>query len=386
MADESSSAFLDGIGVSVELPEIEAKLAELWGPAAAREGGPDVEKPALTRVVLANVAVAVGPGDSAVIHEILPIVEAHFPCRAIVLERTERPERRVFAEVSAVCHLPVPGMPQVCSERIILSAGPNARDLLPGAVRPLLEADLPFVLWWVDDPRVTVDLLDGLARESSRILVQLPDPATDPEALRIALDPARCPHSRDLAWFGATRWRELVAQFFDTADAAAALSRIEAVTIDAESPSGERAPRVAAWLAAWLTGQLGWSRVERRELGEGRLEATFTGPHGPVSLAIQTRVCQSCDLARITGISLTTGGTAGQGTYRVARVSEDTDDARIETKLPGHPCVPRLVKVDDFDLPRRVAAGLESARDDPPFCQAMPHMLWLLGVEPRGKN
>jgi hypothetical protein len=42
--------------------------------------------------------------------------------------------------------------------------------------------------------------------------------------------------------------------------------------------------------------------------------------------------------------------------------------------------VPRLIRVDDFDQARRVAAGLESARDDPPFCSALPHVYWLLGV------
>ena len=30
--------------------------------------------------------------------------------------------------------------------------GPEALDLLPGAVRPLLEANLPFVLWWTERP------------------------------------------------------------------------------------------------------------------------------------------------------------------------------------------------------------------------------------------
>jgi glucose-6-phosphate dehydrogenase assembly protein OpcA len=385
MTDESSTAFLSGQGVPVELPQIEAKLAELWGPAAVREGGPDVENPALTRVVLANVIVAVGPGDAMLLDQVLPIVEAHYPCRAIVLQRTEDLDRRVSAEVSALCHLPVPGLPQVCSERIVLRIGPNSRDLGPGAIWPLLEADLPFVLWWADDPKITEELLNDLARASTRILFDLPDPAADPESLRIGLDRSRCPFSRDVAWFGATRWRELVAQFFDAADSVSALSRIDSVTIEAEAASGERAPRVAVWLAAWMAGQLGWTRVERRDLGQGNLAATFASPAGQIALTIKTRIDSACAFARMTGVTLKTQGDDGPGVYRAARVPDTADDAWIESKRHGAPSVPRLIQVDDFDLARRVAAGLESARDDPPFCNALPHVLWLLGLTEPGK-
>ena len=124
-------------------------------------------------------------------------------------------ERRITAEVSAVCHLPAPGLPQVCSERIVLHAGPNAVDLIAGAVRPLLEADLPFVLWWTTDPRLNEALFRDLGDECSRLLLDLPDPGTPAAALHLGLDPAICACSRDTAWYGLTRWRELVAQFFD---------------------------------------------------------------------------------------------------------------------------------------------------------------------------
>ena len=379
MAETSSDAFLSGQGIPVELSEVESKLAELWGPAADREGGPDVENPTLTRVVLANVVVAIRPNDGAILDSILPTVEARYPCRAIVLNRGAEPERRVRAEVSALCHLPVPGMPQVCSERIVLSAGPNAQDLLPGAVRPLLETDLPFVLWWADDPRATNRLFPELAAESNRILIDLPDPASDLEPLKIGLDPKLNRYSRDVAWFGITRWRELVAQFFDPPMCEGVLPCINSVQINVAAASGARPSRVSAWLAAWLAGQLTWSRVERKDLGQGNLDASFQGPRGPVEVSIRTQIDPGRELAQIAGVTLTANCPEGQATFRVSRAGDHAEDVRIETQRPGVPSVPRAVKLDDFDAPRRVSAGLESARDDPPFRNALPHALWLLG-------
>src|SRR5208283_3184640 len=171
MPDTTSDAFLQGQGIPVDLREIESTVERLC---------PEAEK-------------------------LRPVVEevvTRYPCRAIVVRCSDETERRITAEVSAVCHLPDPGLPQVCSERIVLHAGPNAVDLVAGAVRPLLEADLPFLLWWTTDPRSNEALFRDLGDECSRLLLDLPDPGTPAAALRLGLDPAICSCSRDTAWYG----------------------------------------------------------------------------------------------------------------------------------------------------------------------------------------
>ena len=57
VSDASSLSFLDGQGIPVELPRIESELAKLWGPAAEQIGGPELENPHVTRIVLANLVV-----------------------------------------------------------------------------------------------------------------------------------------------------------------------------------------------------------------------------------------------------------------------------------------------------------------------------------------
>ncbi len=276
MSPSASDAFLSGQGIPVALDEIEGELVRLWGPSAGRVGGPDLENPNVTRVALANLVVARLSNDGQSVASALDTVVARRPSRSIVLLRSDDSERRVKAEVSASCHLPAPGMPQVCSERIVLSAPESAFDLLPGAVRPLLETDLPMALWWVGDPRDAEVVYRPLADEAGRLLIDLDDATGRVEALTFALDLKRHPHARDLAWFGISRWRELVAQFFDPPGCVESARRIRSLEIDAETPGGS-VPRVAVWLAAWVAGQLGWKAVDRSEPAAGRIEARFRG-------------------------------------------------------------------------------------------------------------
>lgn len=281
-SDAASASFLEGQGISVPLPQIETELSKLWGPAAEQIGGPEIENPHVTRIVLANLVVACLDGDCASLGPVLETVIARFPCRAIVVRASDDPDRQIRAEVSALCHLPAPGLPQVCSERIVMRSGPKAIDLIPGAVRPLLEADLPMVLWWTGDPRQHESLFRDLADEGSRLILDLPDPGTDAGALRLGLDPAISECSRDSAWFGLARWRELVAQFFDPPCHPHSLKQIDTVHIEAQSPDPAQPPRMAIWLVAWLAGQIGWKPtgqpVNSTVVSESTLTATFAGP------------------------------------------------------------------------------------------------------------
>ncbi|HMB06493.1 MAG TPA: glucose-6-phosphate dehydrogenase assembly protein OpcA [Isosphaeraceae bacterium] len=374
----STDAFLQGQGIPVALHDIETELNRLWGPAAVRVGGPDLEEPTVTRIVLANLVVLARQVGAERVHAALESVTARYPSRTICVRRTDEPGRAIGAEVSALCHLPAPGLPQVCSERIVLRAGPQATDLLPGAIRPLLEADLPFVLWWTDDPRRDEALFRDLGDECSRLILDLPDPGADPAAIALGLDPTICRYSRDSAWFGLTRWRELIAQFFDPPSHTDTLSRIDSVRIAARAPGAEAPPRLAIWLAAWLAGQLGWRPEGRPERSGGQLRATFRGPAGPIPVAIDTEAVPGLAFAQLSDAILTTKVPDGAETFRLHRPSASSHEVRVSIDSPAYCTLPRVVLVPPMDPPHRVAAALESSRLDPPYRKALPHTLWLL--------
>ncbi len=131
MPDVMTDSFLEGQGIPVNLHEIETEMTKLWGPAAEQVGGPELENPHVTRIALANLVVACLDGDGESLGGVLETVIARYPCRAIVVLGSNDPGRRIAAEVSALCHLPAPGLPQVCSERIVLRAGPERNRPAP---------------------------------------------------------------------------------------------------------------------------------------------------------------------------------------------------------------------------------------------------------------
>jgi glucose-6-phosphate dehydrogenase assembly protein OpcA len=382
--ESASDAFLEGRGIPVPLERVEEELARLWGPSAERAGGPDLANPTVTRVSLANLVVARLGDDAAHVDEALDTVLSRHPCRAIVMHRGEGGDR-IAVEVSAQCFLPAPGLPQVCSERINLGAGPEALDMLPGAVRTLLEPDLPLVLWWAGDPRPFWPVFRDLADEATRLIADLADPGAEPEAVRRALDPepSGCPFGRDIAWFGVTGWRELVAQFFDPPGAADALRRLRAVEIVADAPRVGRPPRVGAWLAAWLAGQLGWTLRECDTQG-GNLNATFEGPGGPIRVDLRTQVEPSTATARVRAVTLTASPAperAGEGdeVFRVVRL-DGCAEVRVEACSSARCALARFVRCRELDEADRVAAALESRRHDPPYFAARPHLFRLIGA------
>jgi glucose-6-phosphate dehydrogenase assembly protein OpcA len=384
MSDTTSDAFLQGQGIPVELRDVEMTLEQLWGPAADMIGGPERENPNVTRIVLANLVIERLSKSAASLRPVVEEVVARYPCRVIGVRESDDKERRVTAEVSAYCHLPDPGMPQVCSERILLRAGPDSVGLIAGAIRPLLEADLPLVLWWTTDPLAHEPLFRDLGDECSRLLLDLPDPGTSAQALALGLDPAICACSRDTVWYGLARWRELVAGFFDLPCHRETLPRINSLRIEALSPDPAKPPRLAIWLAAWMAGQLDWKRqgtpVNQATEDGSSFSAAFLGPRGSLAVEIVTRGLPSGvpSFPRLNGVTIAAIGPEGTETFCLSRPGPDSPDVRIAAKAPGYCRLPSMVLAPEPDLPDRIAAALETSRHDPPFDNARPIALWLL--------
>jgi hypothetical protein len=384
----ATALFLEGQGIPVELRDIEDLLGQLWGPAAQQAGGQEVENPNVTRIVLANLVVECLDDGSEQLIPVLETVITRFPCRVILLRGSDNRERRVKAEVSAICRLASPGLPQVCSERIVLHAGPDAIDLLPGAIRPLVEADLPLVLWWTSDPRNHERLFRDLADECSRVVLDLPDPGPAAGALRLGLSRELCDCTRDSAWFGLPRWRELVAQFFDPPCNFESLSRIESIVVETIAPQPARPPRMAIWLVAWLAGQLGWKpkgQPARIAAGDstGTLEARFDAPGGEVTFTIETRNLAGpvAAVPQISGLTITTRkGQASQGRVERFQLNRLAGLPSIfaEVDAPNACRLPRLIDAPELDAANRIATAFESARADLPFERAAPIALWLM--------
>ena len=175
--------------------------------------------------------------------------------------------------------------------------------------------------------------------------------------LGAALDPARHPFSRDVAWYGITRWRELIAGLFDPPDARDALNQIATVEISAVSDAADGIPRAAAWLAAWLAGQLGWERSKRESPGPGRVEATFRGPSGEVAVTIATTADASSTIGRLAGVAIAAKGPGGPWQFRLDRPDREGAEVRIVEARPGQAECDRTLSAPEPDDAGRLAAA-----------------------------
>jgi hypothetical protein len=97
-----------------------------------------------------------------------------------------------------------------------------------------------------------------------------------------------------------------------------------------------------------------------------------------VEVSIATEADARLPFAQLSGVTLTASTPDGEASYRLARPSCDAAGVRIEVDSARSCSLPRVVHAPTFDAARRVAAALESSREDPPFCRALPSVLWLL--------
>ena len=259
-------SFTAGVETSVDVGGIERQLRELWQMAAASEQDPS--RRAITRACRLNL-VAYAETEEARDHaaDTISLLTSTHPCRAIVLlARPEKDPSELSASITAHCHL-AGGGKQVCCEQISMRAAGDGVSHLAGAVLPLLESDLPTILWWQGNFLERPELFSRIGAVSDRVIFDssgwtgMADPL--PPLSRLV----RAENRRrffDLSWTRLRLWRELTADLFDDAECRCELDRIGSVAIDHGcGPGGRLRGRL---LAGWLAAQLEWTPARARDL------------------------------------------------------------------------------------------------------------------------
>src|ERR1700722_16238359 len=251
--------FTAGIETAVNVAEIQRQLHELWQLAAESEKDPAQRQ--VTRACLLNFIVFCETDEQSThASEVISELTSHHPCRAIVLlVQPEVAAAELSASISAHCHLAGAGQKQVCCEQIAIHAtGPSVAHL-GTAVLPLLESDLPTVVWWQGDFLKRIDLFRRLVAMADRVIYDT-STWTDPQSQLGALARAITEHPRcsfaDLSWTRLGLWRRLAAEFFDEPGCRVELARINAVEII--HGRGPGAGLRALLYGSWIGAQLKW--------------------------------------------------------------------------------------------------------------------------------
>jgi glucose-6-phosphate dehydrogenase assembly protein OpcA len=167
--------------------------------------------------------------------------------------------------------------PRVHVSRQTVSLEGLRPEYLNNAVAALRLSSLPTAVWWRGGQ---VEALTGLAALSDRLVLDAEDPR---EVWSLVDNLAERTAVSDLRWTRLTRWRALMAQFFDIADIRAAAAAFRVLRI-------EGSDRHAARLyAGWLASTLHWDKsvvpdlreipgappIEAIALGDGSQELTL---------------------------------------------------------------------------------------------------------------
>jgi glucose-6-phosphate dehydrogenase assembly protein OpcA len=258
-ASPQLETFTAGVETAVDVAAVERQLHELWQLAAESERDPSHRQ--VTRACLFNlVAVCETDADRDHATETISQLTVRHPCRAIVLLADARaPHSELGAAISAHCHL-AGGGKQVCCEQIAIHAGGAGIAHLGAAVLPLLESDLPTVLWWPGNFLQHVDLFRRLIAVADRLIFdtsQWPDALESLGALARTIAAVRGCRFADLSWTRLGLWRRLAAEMFDEPHCRAELAQLASVEV--LHGWGPGAALRARLYAGWIAGQLGWS-------------------------------------------------------------------------------------------------------------------------------
>jgi hypothetical protein len=337
--------------------EVESALAALWKPSP---GQPDAE--VATRICTGNLIVVGSSTDwprlSGTLGELSPLV----PSQTVVwlfeelYHRHHQGAAEIRASVSALCHLPQPGRPQVCAEQIVLRASAVEPDDMVRTLLPLLEADVPTMTWWTIDPVDRLDLLAGLRSQSDRLVLEA-------GAAGLAhLESVGGCAVRELGWYYSYPWREQIAGLFD-GPAAAALGGIKDVVI--EMAGGDEHRVDAIWLAAFLAGQLGW-QPEYRE--QDRYAFRSAGRSIPVTLH-----CRPISPAGL--VSLIIG--CADAHFEIVRCADTAGQYRV-IECDARICeMPRCIEAKRLGEAEALAMSLSGRVTDPAFTRAAPIAAWM---------
>src|SRR5262245_42994758 len=129
---------------------------------------------------------------------------------------------------------------------------------LDNTVAALRLSSLPMLVWWRGG---APGALDGLADLADRLVLDTEDPVR--VWVRAGALVERTALS-DLRWTALTRWRTVLAQFFDISEVRAAAPSFASLQIDAADLHSARL------LAGWLTARLKWGKRVAIDLRETR--------------------------------------------------------------------------------------------------------------------
>jgi len=301
------------------IEDIEKELARIWASTdltAPIDGEPGRHIAARTSV-MNLVIIARTPEIAERCAAIVSRLTGRHPSRTLIVESADPDGPSwVDARIQAHCVLPREDAPETCAELIFLAAGGEAGRHLAALVTPLLIHDLPVMVWWPGEPRLTSRPALDLLASADRLVVDGSTWSGDGldriRALAELYDRFPRLSIRDFALVRQSRWREAIAAVFDLPEFLPYLAYLRRVSVTYATHDETGAPGSTnvikpLYHVAWLGSRLRLGVIRPLHLAESRgpavrrpagarggppvmhrgRTAALGGAHGEVSVVIR---------------------------------------------------------------------------------------------------
>jgi glucose-6-phosphate dehydrogenase assembly protein OpcA len=239
------------MGATLAPDHILKELSDLWvslGKQEAQGGAGVLRACSMTLVVLAEES-----EDVSALSETVAALMPEHPARTILIRLRGAGEHTLAERVYAQCWMPFGQRRQICCEQIEITASDAALADLAPVVLPLAVPDLPVIVWCRSARLVDMPEFHAIAAMARKVVL---DSAALPDGhsalRRVAEIARRGVMVGDLSWTRLTRWREMLAQIFESRSCQAMLGRISKVRVNFGGVY-----EISAWyFGAWIVNAL----------------------------------------------------------------------------------------------------------------------------------
>jgi glucose-6-phosphate dehydrogenase assembly protein OpcA len=202
---------------------------------------------------------------------------------------------------------------EVASNLVVLNGLQD--NFIDNAVAALRLSSLPTVIWWRGGP---IEILGNLIKLADRVVLDADPP--EPGWKCAAGNLERAAFS-DVRWTRLTRWRALMAQFFDLPEVQAAASSFTHLCVEASDRPA------AALFAAWMKSELHWDDTVGIEVQDSDRPEPITRVSLTGALELHLRLARSRKCVE-------SAATAGQSaTSRVVSLGDESVPALLAEEL-----------------------------------------------------
>jgi glucose-6-phosphate dehydrogenase assembly protein OpcA len=252
-------------GKQVDIQQVEDHLSHLWRMSADNMR---MSQNTNVRTSVLNLVVCVPTIEAARdASTLLRDLSSTHIARVVLLILNENAPDMVATWVTVRSFPVISDLTRHNFEQITVMLQGSAVSSINSIVSPLLKPDLPVYLWWLRDMPNEHHLFEGLTALSTHLIVDSDSFSQPEESMSILaslINTTTNSALSDLNWGRITRWRELIAQFFDSQEYLPYLNGLERIEIEhsvapASSVQATKPnPTSALLLAAWLKLRLGW--------------------------------------------------------------------------------------------------------------------------------